>query len=94
MTYTPWDICSSCGFAMDQAQSMEGRVAGKPGNLSLCLNCGHPTIFREDGHRREIDPKEIPAFPDHVKEAMFRAPRVCSRARGVDLTFRQKNLAH
>lgn len=91
---TPWDLCKQCGYAFNRAASVKGSSGPKPGNVSLCLNCGHATIFTEDMHRREIDPKEFVTFPDWVKAMVFTAMGSCSRARGIDLAARQRNLAH
>ena len=47
---TPANICPHCGYRSDRASgAFDDLPSGpKPGNVSLCLNCGKAAIFTDN----------------------------------------------
>lgn len=47
---TPWNLCPTCGYATDHASEMLGdpKIAAKPGDFSVCLDCGELLRFGKD----------------------------------------------
>jgi hypothetical protein len=50
--------CAKCGYKMDQASDAFGEDKPKPGDLSVCLNCGAIAVFGENLQLREPTPEE------------------------------------
>lgn len=87
----PRERCSDCGYAFDSAsEALRSKAAPKRGDISVCLNCGHATLFDVNMRHREITPgewAEIGQDPELVS-ILVRAKAYCSRAMGKDLSKR------
>ena len=47
-------LCLGCGWLLNASSPTHGRRnLPKPGNVSLCLNCGHLALFADDLTLRE-----------------------------------------
>lgn len=47
-------FCIECGLPFNAISGTKGDNAiPQPGNISLCLNCGHLTVFSDNGMLRE-----------------------------------------
>lgn len=55
----PAITCLSCGKVLNAATKVEGDAAGpEPGNVSICLQCGHVMAFGDDLTLRELTDEE------------------------------------
>lgn len=63
----PAQMCIECGYAMDAATPFPGnaRSMPKPGDATLCLNCGKLMLFDEHLRHREPTPHEW-AYPQLI----------------------------
>lgn len=83
-TTTPEQKCSKCGYRMDCASEAFGDKTPRPGDISICISCGHATIFIEDLTRREPTPGEarlISLTPEVMEVQLARAHCVGDRLR-------------
>jgi len=65
----PLNVCSACGYEHDAASIVGGSDhRPRPGDMSLCINCGHLAAFDEQLRLREPTAAE--------REATSRDPRV------------------
>jgi hypothetical protein len=65
-TPIPGQTCSKCGYKSNAATYFGDRKP-KPGNVSMCLNCGHVTIFDENLRFREPTLEEKVALARHQR---------------------------
>lgn len=55
----PKQSCSFCGYVADTAANpFSGVKRPKPGDLIVCMNCGHLTAFGPDMKQRPLTPEE------------------------------------
>ena len=60
MKRLPPELCSECSQLLDAASYIgDERVKPRPGDISLCIRCGHMTVFKDDMHRRELSDEEM-----------------------------------
>jgi hypothetical protein len=52
-------ICVSCGKTLDAATLPEGEDAPSPGDISLCLYCGHLMAYADDLELRNLTDEEM-----------------------------------
>jgi len=41
-------LCPTCGYEPDYASNMTGKASPRPGDYSLCINCGTLLVFDDD----------------------------------------------
>lgn len=62
--------CPWCGYHSECATyTLRGRVAPKPGDVSVCIKCARPAVFAEVGLRRPTE-SELAVFqadPDVIR---------------------------
>lgn len=85
-TRVPEQKCSKCGYQIDSATEAYGDGKPRPGDISMCLGCGHATFFAEDLSRREPTPEEALKL-SLTPEIMF-AQLARARVVGDDLSKR------
>jgi hypothetical protein len=54
--------CPSCGKALDATSEAGGNGAPKPGDITLCIYCGHLMAFANDLTLRELTDGEMHAI--------------------------------
>lgn len=60
MSYqTPASSCPSCGTTVDASTSVAGDHAPSPGDVSICMYCGHLMAFADDLTLRPLTDKEM-----------------------------------
>ena len=52
-------VCPSCGQILDGALNPEIMQAPKPGNISICMDCSHISIFGDDMSLRPLNDQEM-----------------------------------
>jgi hypothetical protein len=52
------NACPSCGTINECASDPTGQATPSAGDLSICLRCGHLTIFNADMSTRELNDEE------------------------------------
>lgn len=57
-TATPRQTCPRCQYSFDRAAGAFTDRNPKPGDITLCLRCGHAMVFREDFTIRSITEQE------------------------------------
>ena len=73
ITRTPHNHCLACGKPINSASPSlpaDRRRKPRPGDISLCLDCGHAHIFTNDLTLREpnaIEAADIAADPDAAR---------------------------
>ena len=50
--------CTSCGKKLDMATSVEGYAVPLPGDISICIKCGHIMAFGDDLMLRDLNDRE------------------------------------
>jgi hypothetical protein len=58
-TRTPESICPSCGKVFDVATDVTSDEGPSPGDISICLHCGHLMAFNDDLTVRELTSDEM-----------------------------------
>lgn len=58
-TRVPISACKACGKPNDSATSISADIKPTPGDVSICLYCGHVTVFDDDLTLREPTSKEM-----------------------------------
>ncbi|MCL2452067.1 MAG: hypothetical protein FWD08_00205 [Alphaproteobacteria bacterium] len=68
------ELCARCGYTVDTVSCAIGK-GRKPrhGDISLCLNCGYPSIFNEEMRRRAITEAEFAAMPAKTRDYLKKA---------------------
>lgn len=51
--------CLSCGYGNASFNALDGKSSPKPGDISLCLKCGHLMGFDEHSNLRELTEEEM-----------------------------------
>lgn len=60
MKRLPPEHCTECNQLLDAASFIgDERVKPRPGDISLCIRCGHMTAFKDDMRRRELSDEEM-----------------------------------
>jgi hypothetical protein len=62
ITRTPPNLCRNCGKLIDSASPSapaDRRRRARPGDIALCLDCGHVHIFADDLTLREPTGDEL-----------------------------------
>lgn len=77
-TRIPPAECPKCGYFIDATSEAYnyGGMKPRPGDISMCIGCGHATIFRKDLTRREPSKEEalhISLLPEVIKAQLARA---------------------
>jgi hypothetical protein len=76
-TKIPPEKCPKCGYFIDatcEAYNYGGRRP-RPGDISMCLGCGFPSIFNEDLTRRsptKEEARQISLMPEVIKAQLVR----------------------
>lgn len=84
-------FCRGCGYMTDAAACADDPDAEPSvGDLSFCLNCGHPAIYDRNLHLRELTLEDYRALEPEQWDWLAKAKRACSRSNGVDLTKQQR----
>jgi hypothetical protein len=60
-TRTPESICPSCGKIFDAATDIISGEGPSPGDITICLYCGHVMAFNDDMTIRELTSEEMHA---------------------------------
>jgi len=55
---TPKIVCADCGHEMDAASGF-GKAKPKPGDISICMYCGHIAAFADDMTVRPLTVPEM-----------------------------------
>lgn len=55
----PYDRCTKCRAILSAAISPKSDEVAKPGDLSMCLYCGHLMVFGENRKVRDLSLVEI-----------------------------------
>jgi hypothetical protein len=87
----PKQKCLECGYLCDAASETErSKRPPKPGDISLCLNCGAAMQFDRQYRFKKISRKEwrLIGEDDAAMQLIIKARMFCARARGEDLTLR------
>lgn len=79
VTPIPLEFCSVCGWTLDRATPAKGRRYPRPGDFSVCLNCGHPTTFGPDMHRQDFTPAQWAALDLSERKAIQRAQNIVAQ---------------
>lgn len=59
----PMGHCSRCGHMLDAAVAAKsGGLGPSPGDITICIKCGHPMVFNDDMKPRELNDDEIKLF--------------------------------
>lgn len=70
--------CSKCGRLVDRAAGVAAPVNN---DVSICLYCGHATLF-EDGRLRDFTPAELAALTDKDRDAIAKMQVLARLMRG------------
>lgn len=90
-TRVPDSLCPHCGWATSAATAFSGKHdEPSPGDLSLCLNCGAPSLFTETLHLRKLTPQEFAAMHPRQKRLCVEA-QVYATLRGRIPDFKAGN---
>jgi hypothetical protein len=54
--------CPSCGKALDGCSQADGDSTPKPGDITICIYCGHIMAFADDLAFRELNDEEVHAI--------------------------------
>ncbi len=68
--------CLRCGARLDAAAGIQDGPGPSEGCLSICIKCGHATLFTADLSLREITPEEWKALPADNKNEIAKAQRL------------------
>lgn len=55
----PESHCLNCGKRLNRASSLEATTAPDPGDITICVECGHVMAFAEDLSHRQLTDAEI-----------------------------------
>lgn len=55
----PPDECVTCGYAGDCATAVHGEARPKPGDITMCINCGEIYRFGPEMHMVLLDPADL-----------------------------------
>lgn len=58
-TRTPDCKCLDCGMLISAASTCEDERVPSPGDISICIHCGHIMIFNEDLTVRALTDAEV-----------------------------------
>jgi hypothetical protein len=76
----PKSVCTACGSALDGAAVVgNDTITPKPGDVTVCIDCGHLMAFAEDLSLRDLrddEFKEVAGDPNIL--AIQRARARCS----------------
>ena len=68
------NFCPACGYFSDTASVANGNDAvPKPGDISICLNCGAANIFGESMMLRPLTALDLMQIPDDQRDLLRRA---------------------
>jgi hypothetical protein len=66
--------CPHCGTRNEMASGLSGDEAPVPGDVTLCIGCGHWSVFNEDGTLRKASKDELREYGhSHHMTAVWRA---------------------
>jgi hypothetical protein len=73
ITRLPPDACPQCQYPLDAAGTTDG-AAGTPtpGDVSACINCGHPLVYTDTMRVRSMTMDEWKALPDEQRRELWR----------------------
>jgi hypothetical protein len=55
----PLSVCSACGHRFDGATCVGANGIPKPGDYTICIECGHLMAFADDLSLRELTSDEM-----------------------------------
>ena len=55
----PMSECLGCGKRMDGATGVDHRSRPQPGNITVCIGCGHIMAFADDMRMRNLTDEEM-----------------------------------
>lgn len=68
MSRVPPCLCPWCGYMSDAVTSVEKNgIQPKPGDISMCINCGGLLIFRPDMTMRKIEEADLKDAPPSMR---------------------------
>lgn len=56
--HIPSSPCTNCGKQLDGATSVDCDAPPDPGDMTVCIYCGHLMAFNEDLQLRDLTPAE------------------------------------
>lgn len=81
-TLVPESICLDCGKRLDCATRLRGADAPVPGDVTICLNCGHIMVFADDMTLRNPTDAEIVAIAGNREVVAVQKVRVAIMPQG------------
>ena len=54
--------CTACGKVLDGCSSVDGEHKPKPGDITVCISCGHLMAFADDLTMRDLTDEEMHAI--------------------------------
>jgi len=95
-TRTPPEMCVRCHYVFDATTGIPGneRATPKEGDLSICVNCGHASVFAADLRKRPLTEKERLDLSREERLILRMAKRFCSIAMGENLATRGSGARH
>jgi hypothetical protein len=85
--HTVHHTCPSCGYEMDTlANVVDGQdTAPHPGDVTICMDCTAPAVFRQDMSLRALTVQEVLDHPEiaryQLELALFRTDNKNHRER-------------
>lgn len=76
MTILPKTFCPQCRHPLDAATSMDGNEMPKAGDISICIACITPLMFKDDLTLRAISTDEMKTLPDTTKKELSRMMKI------------------
>jgi hypothetical protein len=66
-TETPTTHCRNCGEEIGMSTGLKDGVRPTPGSFSLCLYCGHLSVYADDLTLREPTDEEVKAVAGNAE---------------------------
>lgn len=51
--------CLNCGYVFDMAAAIDKNVSPKPDDISICMRCGHLSVYTKNMELRELTGEEM-----------------------------------
>lgn len=80
----PTSKCLNCGYEMDRASCVNNDCAPDPGDITICMSCGHLMAFADDLSLRALTDAEMVAVAGNKRIVDIQRARagVMSKAKG------------
>lgn len=75
-TQVPECTCPCCGYKLSAATPVEGTHNPRPGDVSVCLNCGHMLQFTDNLSVKSVTEDEFITFPLETQSVLTRVMRL------------------